>query len=287
MSSARDVLEVSRAVLNGKDGWVAVLKAYMDKSGTHDNSPVVTVGLYVGKPSIWAAWTKDWNANKRKVPRGRKPIKVYHSVDAHNRDGEFEGWTQPERNAYVANLLPVIGRHLILGVLIGIHMDAFRAAMVPYPELQEMFGTPYAACFQWAVQTMTEMLDERGSRQRVAFFHESNDYKKEAEAAFAYVEKETLITPRSISLTFGGKDDYVPLQAADVVAYEGNHLLRDPSKPERLPWKALNPGAESDPEKRRIRVLQFGKTNMDWLINSLADFRIRLLAAGWNGKVER
>ena len=36
MSSARDVLEVSRAVLNGKDGWVAVLKAYMDESGTHD-----------------------------------------------------------------------------------------------------------------------------------------------------------------------------------------------------------------------------------------------------------
>ena len=235
----------------------------------------MTVGLYVGKPSIWAAWTKDWNANKRKVPRGRKPIKVYHSVDAHNRDGEFEGWTQPERNAYVANLLPVIGRHLILGVLIGIHMDAFRAAMVPYPELQEMFGTPYAACFQWAVQTMTEMLDERGSRQRVAFFHESNDYKKEAEAAFAYVEKETLITPRSISLTFGGKRRLRSSSSRRcMLLMKAITCFAIRQSPKDCHGRRLNPGAESDPEKRRIRVLQFGKTNMDWLINSLADFRI-------------
>jgi len=286
VSSARDVLEVSRAVLSGKDGWVAVLKAYMDESGTHDNSPVVTVGLYVGKPRTWQAWTKDWNAHKRNVPAGRKPIKVYHSVDAHNRAEEFEGWTQPERNAYVANLLPVIGRHPIMGILIGIHMDTFRAAMAPNPELRAMFGTPYTACFQWTVQTLLAMMDEHGDRQRVAFFHECNDYKKEAEAAFAYVEKEKLLTPRDISLTFGGKGSYVPLQAADVVAYEGNHLLRDPSKPERKPWKAINPGADADPEKRRIRVLHYGKNNMDKLMSSLSALRSRLLAGGWDGKVE-
>jgi hypothetical protein len=158
--------------------------------------------------------------------------------------------------------------------------------MAPNPELRAMFGTPYTACFQWTVQTLLAMMDEHGDRQRVAFFHECNDYKKEAEAAFAYVEKEKLLTPRDISLTFGGKGSYVPLQAADVVAYEGNHLLRDPSKPERKPWKAINPGADADPEKRRIRVLHYGKNNMDKLMSSLSALRSRLLAGGWDGKVE-
>ncbi|MGA7383654.1 MAG: hypothetical protein WBW81_02830 [Methylocella sp.] len=90
-----------------------------------------------------------------------------------------------------------------------------------------------------------------------------------------------MLNNRIVTLTVGGKDDYVPLQAADVLAYEGNHLLRDPSKPDRLPWKAMSP-----PEKRRIRVLQYGKNNMPDLISRLSDFRQRLLAHGWDGKVE-
>ena len=26
----------------------------------------------------------------------KNPIKVYHAVDAHNRDGEFKGWDRPK-----------------------------------------------------------------------------------------------------------------------------------------------------------------------------------------------
>ena len=283
MGSARDVLEVCRAILNGKDGWVAVLKAYMDESGTHDGSPVVTVGLYAGMPVNWRNWTKDWNHHKRKVPPGRKPIRVYHSVAAHNRTEEFDGWERPERNEYCAQLLPVIARHNVLGVTVGIHMHLFNVAMESHPELRKMFGTPYVACFQWTVHTFLEMMDESGIDHRVAFFHESNDYRKEAEAAFAYVENQTWLRKRPITLTFGGKDDFVPLQAADVLAYEANHKLRDPSKPTRPSWEAINPGADIDGNESQIRVLHYGKKNMSELVRLLNGFRERLLAQGWNG----
>jgi Protein of unknown function (DUF3800) len=278
MSSARDVLELCRAVLNGRDGWVIVLKAYMDESGTHGDSPVVTVGMYAGKPSVWQGWTVDWNRNKR-------PIKVYHSVDAHNRDGEFKGMERDERNKFCAKLLPVIARHKILGVAVGIHMGAFRTAMESRPELLAMFGTPYTACFQWAVQTFLAMMDENNDTQRVAFYHECNDYQEEARAAFAYVEAQRKLLSTRRSLTFGGKGDFVPLQAADVLAYESNHKLRDPSKPTRLPWEAINPGADANPEESRIRLLHYGQANMDKLISLLGGYRQRLLASGWDGKV--
>jgi hypothetical protein len=257
----------------------------MDESGTHGGSPVVTVGLYVGKPSNWQGWTKDWNRHKRNVPAGRKPIKVYHSVDAHNRTEEFDGWDRPERNDYCAQLLPVIARHKILGVAVGIHMKAFDAAMQPHPELRAMFGTPYTACFQWTVETFLQMMDEKGSTQRVAFFHESNDYEAEANAAFAYVEQQRRITKRPISLTFGGKGDFVPLQAADVLAYEANHTLRDPLKPTRPAWEAINPGADANPDESRIRLRHYGQNNMPELIRLLSGFRAKLLAQGWDGKV--
>lgn len=277
MTSAQQVWELSRAVLADQDGVVAVLKAYMDESGTHAGSPVVTVGLYVGKPSYWQAWTKDWNANKR-------PIKVYHAVDAHNRKGEFEGWDRPKRNAFVANLLPVLARHPIMGIAVGIDMVAFRKAMKPHPELRAMFGTPYAACFQWTVQLLLTMMDEQRDTQRVAFFHECNDDEEDAKTAFAYVKAQRNLSTRPISLTFGGKNDYVPLQAADVLAYEANHLLRDPSKPTRLPWEALNPGS-ADPKKNRVLLLQYGGNNIGDLIAKLGDLRTKLIASGWDGKV--
>jgi hypothetical protein len=258
----------------------------MDESGTHgDQSPVVTVGLYVGKPSAWQRWTKHWNAQKRKVPTGRNQVKVYHAVDCANRQGEFSGWQRDERDSYVAQLIPIIGQHDVMGITVGIHMPSFLAAMNGRPELREMFGDPYSACFQWAVQTLLNMMDERGDRQSVAFIHEVNPFKREAEAAFAYVNDVHVLGRRKVSLTFGTKEEYVPLQAADILAYESNHLLRDPSKAERIPWKLLNPGADVDEEKRRIRVLHYGQNNMHQLIDLLSAYRAKLLASGWDGQV--
>ena len=49
---------------------------------------------------------------KRKVPQGRRPIKVFHSTDCAAYQGEFESWAKEERDAFVAQLLPVI-RELI------------------------------------------------------------------------------------------------------------------------------------------------------------------------------
>ena len=60
----------------------------MDESGTHEGSPVVTVGAYIAKPSKWQAWQKEWN-------RLKKPIRVVHAADCANQGGEFKGWTGP------------------------------------------------------------------------------------------------------------------------------------------------------------------------------------------------
>lgn len=58
----------------------------------------------------------------------------------------------------------------------------------------------------------------------------------------------------------------MPLQAADVLAYEGNKRIRDPSRPERRPWQALNPDA-------RILAAHYGRDNMQELLDRLAKIR--------------
>jgi hypothetical protein len=65
------------------------------------------------------------------------------------------------------------------------------------------------------------------------------------------------------SLTFGSKAAYTPLQAADVLAYEGNKRLRNVAGPERRAFIALNPGY------RRLLVKFYSKKSMPGLLEIL------------------
>ena len=113
MGSARLVYEMSRFALAKADGYVVVIKVPMDESGVHDNSPVLTVAAYLGRPSHWRGWTKRWNVAKR-------PIKVFHSTDSQNLRGEFKGWNEERRDPLVIRLLDVMEESALPGVVIGL-----------------------------------------------------------------------------------------------------------------------------------------------------------------------
>jgi len=93
---------------------------------------------------------------------------------------------------------------------------------------------------------------QTGRNRRLAFFHETNDYEASAKRSFEFVK----INPKYVGkneLTFAGKDDFVPLQAADVLAYEGNKRIRNIDKKPRRAWSAIDPKAD------RIRVLYYAE----------------------------
>lgn len=279
--SAQDVLDFSRAFLNGEPGWCVsmMLKTFMDETGIHDDAEMVAVGAWIANPKTWRAWTKDWNMRKRKVPQGRRPIKVFHSTDCAAYQGEFESWAKEERDAFVAQLLPVIPTHPLAGIVVGIHLTELNQAFRGHPELFEMLGEPYTCCFQWAISIVMQIATEQGQGQRMAFIHEVNDYKGDCLKAFDYVQSE--LNPRCIPVTlgFGTKEQYPPLQAADVLAYEGGKFLKNPTGQARRAWTAL------DPDKSRIIVRSFGRENMSELVKLTTGYREKLLAQGWDGKV--
>ena len=260
------------------DASPMILRTFMDETGVHEDAEMVAVSGYIAKAKTWRAWTKDWNLHKRKVPAGRRPIKVYHATDCANYRGEFDGWTKEERDPYVAQLLPVIPTHQMAGIVIGINLVELDKVFRQYAELVEMFGTPYTACFQWAISIIVDIATQHGSGQRMAFVHEVNDYKGECLKAFEYID--TYLNPRKIPMTmsFGSKEQYSPLQAADVLAYEGGKFLKNIDKPRRA-WTAL------DPDKTRLIVRRYGEDNMTEMVKLLTDFRKSLLASGWDGMV--
>src|SRR5262245_38599133 len=85
VGNAEYVRQLGRAALGDRDGWLTVIRIYIDESGTHDGSPVVAVGAYAGRDETWPAFISEWDQAKH-------PIKVFHSADCAALKGEFKGW---------------------------------------------------------------------------------------------------------------------------------------------------------------------------------------------------
>jgi hypothetical protein len=120
--AGQQVWEISRLALANQGGRVAVFEFYMDESGTHGGSPVVTVAGYIGCPDTWAEWTQRWT-------EALGDIEIYHAVDAQNLDGEFKDWTSDQVADLAQKLLPIIAEADIAAVVVGLDLRVFDAAL--------------------------------------------------------------------------------------------------------------------------------------------------------------
>lgn len=211
-----------------------MLKVFLDESGTHEDSPVVTVSAVFAKPTVWQMWTKDWNRTKGQV-------KIFHAVDVHNCAGEFTGWSVNKRTDLVKTLLPIIPKHKIGLLLSGIDWKGLRDALGHRPEILQWFGHPYLACLHWIIPAVCERARAEG-HSRVAFLHEQNQYRSQALDTYDYLKRKVaIVTEMDTSFSFGSKGDFPPLQCADIVAYEGFRQIKQNNGEMRKPILAFDP----------------------------------------------
>ena len=118
-----------------------MFEVYIDESGVHAGSRVVTVAAYLARPEQWAAFTEEWL-------REIAPIKVYHAADAAGCHGEFQGWTQERVAEAAKRALPIIPKHTLGAVAAGIQLEDYEAALKEKPHLRPLLGEPYGACLR-------------------------------------------------------------------------------------------------------------------------------------------
>ena len=129
-------------------------------------------------------------------------------------------------------------------------MQAFSSALKGREHLGDLIGEPYGASFTWLVDKIVAHVHEQ-ARPRIVLAHETNDYQGDAAHMFEFLQRK----PRGELLTklsFGTKQEYPPLQAADILAYECGKRLAEPDGSGRRSWQALNP------EKNRVFLSYFG-----------------------------
>lgn len=208
-----------------RKGSIIVVCVFLDESGTHAQSEVVSVAAVWAKISQWKSWEEQWNEKKR-------PIKVFHATDFFSAKGEFQGWSQVRRDKFAEITFPTIGDCGIRGKVAAFHKKNFRTCLDRRPDVLKFVKDTsgvrgntdpyYLFAFQWALDATLRDLAETSSD--ISIVHEENDYQVEAHDFFHLTCK---MSPGSMPFFgFASKDKYVPLQCADLLSHLGNRQFR-------------------------------------------------------------
>jgi hypothetical protein len=207
------------------------LACYADETGTHDaggvlpGAEVAAVGGYIGWKDTWDVFCQEWQAVLDEYG-----IRLFHTSEFRAPEQRtvppnhpYYGWPNDKRVRFIKALVRVARQNTLLGIVAGVSVRDYEVA-VP-AKLKEEIGHPYYFCFQLFFENVLKAItnDTRinmGSPpERVAMFFDRQDQFKTL-AIKMYDEllaKDT--TGRMGGIAFEDKALYLPLQAADLLAY--------------------------------------------------------------------
>jgi hypothetical protein len=212
---------------------IMVMRGYIDESY---DSHIFTLSCLMATPHDWmwieSAWKKVLrNKNKELKKAGRQQISRYHATHCNGRSHEFEGWSQEEQIAFVKELLSVFRRFMTNSVAYSIPIADF---VTVFPEhkakpLPQMYGF----LVKFLMTEINVQIAEIGVGYRVkpvniALFHDRSSFDAIILDAFNQMMADPTFTGKKMfsSVTSTGWETCIPLQLADLMAYE---LFKDVS----------------------------------------------------------
>lgn len=214
------------------------LTVYADESGTHDRqgvqpgSEITTIAGYVASKKNWELTTRRWDTALRKFG-----VDVFHMSDYWRKKPPYDKWTEAKQKRFLKNLIKVARDNTWFAIGAMVPTKDWNAAL---PEdikggglgSKLSFDHPYHFCFQMFfarfMELLTHEIDNRfpKRKEKVAFvFDQQKQFEDIAGAGFHIIKDVVDPDNRLMSLTFGSKEDYIPLQAADLMAFYARRIL--------------------------------------------------------------
>ncbi len=193
-----------------------IFTAYFDESGTHADSEAVAVAGYLSTSELWASFKIEW----RKVLADHA-IDAFHMTDFAVGAKQFKGWAESKRRDCFGRLIKIINAHAIGSV--GTVIPANLYKQIFSAKANNFVGGPYGLAATACFMSLAEILRLIGIQGWIAYVYDigahgrDQVYKVFTENEQDKVNKEFL---RLLSLKFENDYQFVPLQAADILAYE-------------------------------------------------------------------
>jgi hypothetical protein len=206
-------------------GYV-IYSAYIDVSGGHAGSPVMVMGGYIGRLGQWQNLDRQFGLLLK-----RSGLTYHHTRKMFHGNGEYAGWTRPQKIRYINKVGRIIDRNTLCGFTVRMtHEDYEKHFKAGDGPKGLRLDSKYGVCFRLFLSYMPRLLDRSFQDIQLHIVLEAGDagigdsevifasYKKEAPSDLAEMVK---------SLTVADKKKYYGLQIADWAAYAAFHAEQD------------------------------------------------------------
>lgn len=199
-----------------------MLTAYFDDSGTHGKSEIVLWSGVFGNQQQWARFNKEWSAVLKEPCPKWGPLKRFHMTECQSSRGEFTGWTRNETDYLVWSLIDIIVQCGLYANGLAVARKHWDAAITG--DAVRAFGDAEGYCLRicyvrslnWARKYTDDvhisyLFDRRPER------HFENQRIFDVFKRYSEIE---LQPPHLETIEFVSSYDHLPLQAADLIAWE-------------------------------------------------------------------
>lgn len=196
------------------------LSAYLDETGHSKDERQKFVGIagLIAPVTSWEIFERKWKETLKVFE-----IPYFHMKEFAHSEKTFKGWKEKEakRRKLFENLMSNIETTHSLPFGAIIPMEDFRSFT---KEQQDYFYDPYFLCFQSVVAACSSSIANfRGvsAEEKVALiFSDQVEFRNRALQIYKIVEATNSYVRRSMPPVFRDMRETVPLQAADIIAYE-------------------------------------------------------------------
>lgn len=247
-----------------------LVECYFDES---ESDSVLCVAGYLFERDSCVAMSQKW----QKVLDDHG-LKFFHMVECAQRSKQFKKKTKDECIEIQTKLINLIKAHALQGYAVSFELRF--AHLVPSAKAHGLeIIIPYSLCCYFSLMSARHWAEKNNYSGRIAYFFESG-HRHESESNrimnAIFAENELRGFYRYISHTFGDKDQYLPLQTGDILAWQWRKYIKDRAKGK------LNPRAD-------LLSLTQALDHKIHLINKefLTDFRSTILKANANLAITR
>lgn len=211
--------------------YIIVIRAYLDDSGTHRDSPVVVVAGFLGSEDEWKALEPSWQA--RLAQDGVKRFHMTHCLAGEKEFGAKPRW---RRDLLIDDLTAIIGARDLLGISAVMLLEDWDAIVVAeYPDVLDVMESPYYTLSSSCIQQAARYTEDRfNGKESLSIIYDCRPQDSSRQRALGDLYKAHEYWGKSIvSISPGNSAQFIPLQAADLFANElyRNHVgrRRDPA----------------------------------------------------------
>jgi hypothetical protein len=252
----------------------AMITAYFDDSGTSQSNSVAAVAGYIGSVAQWERFGIEWNNLLH-----ASGVSQMHRTDLESFYGEFAGWTPQKRDVLVNKAQEIIKDRTYVGIGHSVVKEDFERILPQI--LQEFYGGPYGYCAFLCIARAIRWHGNKKISEPLDWVFEAGT---EGSGQFNMLMSTLYANPdmrRDFKVNGWAFRDktVVPLQAADVLAYEmfkhvTNQIVGKGEKKVRISFNYLIRPQDDDyleywPQDRLEEYVE-SKTTQDLMKNLIA-----------------